>query len=140
MADRVGYRLKRAQQSLRTAMDAALRPVLTTAQYATLSALEDTDVVSGAELARRCFVTPQTMNGILVGLEAAGLVERVPHPEHGRVLDTHLTAAGRKALRDAHRVVLAIEERMLRGLSPKKRHRLAESLQRCAENLDEAGA
>lgn len=137
-ADRVGYRLKRAQQSLRTAMDVALRPALTTAQYATLSALED-NVVSGAELARRCFVTPQTMNGILVGLEAAGLVERVPHPEHGRVIDTHLTGAGRKALRDGNRVVLAIEERMLRGLSPKKRHRLAESLQRCAENLDEDG-
>ena len=138
--DRIGYRLKRAQQALRGAMDAALRPALTTAQYATLSALEAGDVVSGAELARRGFVTPQTMNAILVGLAEAGLVERVPHPEHGRVIETHLTASGRKTLRDAHRVVLAIEERMLRGLGPKKRHRLADALQRCADNLSEDGA
>ena len=138
-AGRIGYRLKRAQQGLRAAMESSLRPALTAAQYATLSALEVSDVVSGAELARRSFVTPQTMNALLVGLAEAGLVERVPRPAHGRVIDTHLTAVGRKTLRDAHRVVLAIEERMLRGLGPKKRHRLADALQRCADNLDEDG-
>ena len=65
-------------------MDKALREVcMTTAQYAALSALEAAPGLSGAELARRSLVTPQTMNAILVNLEAAGLVVRRPHPEHG---------------------------------------------------------
>lgn len=138
VAERVGYRLKRAQQALRAAMESSLRERgITTAQYAALSALEDGEPLSGAELARRCFVTPQTMNGILGGLEGAELVVRRAHPEHGRVIETHLTAAGRARLREAHRAVLAIESRMLTGLSAGERRQLAEALHRCADNLDE---
>jgi hypothetical protein len=88
LADRVGYQLKRAQQALRTAMDEGLRAQgITTPQYAALTALAADEPLSGAELARRCFVTAQTMNAILVGLERARLVERTPHAEHGRVID-----------------------------------------------------
>src|SRR3712207_8022525 len=70
LGGRVGYELKRAQHALRSEMDGALRGVgLTTPQYAALSVLEGEEGISGALLARRCFVTPQTMNGILVNLE-----------------------------------------------------------------------
>ena len=63
---RVGYELKKAQYGLRSRMDEELRGVgLTTPQYAALSALGEEPGASGAGLARRCFVTPQTMNGIL---------------------------------------------------------------------------
>lgn len=141
VADRVGYRLKRAQQALRAAMNDTLRERgITTAQYAALSALEGAEPLSGAELARRCFVTPQTMNGIVVGLERARWVERIPHPEHGRVIETHLTEAGSTLLRGAHRAVLAIEERMLGGMDAAERWRLGEALRRCTENLAESSA
>ena len=94
----VGYQLKRAQQALRAAMDEALRPQgLTTPQYAVLTALEAEAGLSGAELARRCFVTPQTMNEIVAGLEARGWVTRRRHAEHGRVLQTFLTDQGAAA-------------------------------------------
>jgi DNA-binding MarR family transcriptional regulator len=136
--DRVGYQLKRAQQALRTRMDGALREQgITTAQYAALSALEAEAPLSGAELARRCFVTPQTMSAIVVRLEQARLVERIPHAEHGRVIETHLSDTGRALLHDAHRVVLAIEERMLAGIDTAERRRFTEALRRCAGNLAE---
>lgn len=135
--DFVGYQLKRAQQALRSAMDAALRERgITTPQYAALTALEADEPLSGAEMARRCFVTPQTMNGIVVGLEQAALVERTPHPDHGRVIETHLTEAGRVLLRDAHQAVLVIEERMLAGMSAAERRRLAVLLRCCTKNLE----
>ncbi len=134
---RVGYQIKRVQQALRTALDGALRGIgTTTAQYAALSALEATPGLSGAELARRGFVTPQTMNAILVNLEAAGLVARRPHPEHGRVLQAYLTEAGEELVAEAHGVVEAVERRMLEGLGQDDQRRLLDALRRCAEALE----
>jgi DNA-binding MarR family transcriptional regulator len=136
VTDRVGYQLKRAQQALRTAMDEGLRAQrLTTPQYAALTALEADEPLSGAELARRCFVTAQTMNAILVGLERARLVERAPHADHGRVIEARLTGRGRARVQDAHQTVFGIEERMLTGITVAGRRRLNEILRRLVENL-----
>jgi DNA-binding MarR family transcriptional regulator len=132
----VGYQMKRAQHALRLAMDGALRGVgLTTPQYAALSVLEEEAGLSGATLARRCFVTPQTMNQILMNLQGSGMVERRPHPEHGRVLSVYLTRKGAELVALAHGEVGAIEERMLAGLDRGERYRLLEALRDCAESL-----
>ncbi len=137
LESRIGYELKRVQHALRLEMDAALREEgMTTPQYAALSVLEEEAGLSGAALARRCFVKPQTMNEILVKLEAAGMVERRQHPEHGRVLSAYLTKKGAKRVSRAHGVVEAIEERMLAGLGRKKRSRLLETLRSCVESLE----
>jgi DNA-binding MarR family transcriptional regulator len=132
----VGYQMKRAQHALRLEMDGALRGIgLTTPQYAALSVLEDEAGLSGAALARRCFVTPQTMNQILTNLQGSGMVERRPHPEHGRVLSAYLTRKGAELVARAHGEVGAIEERMLAGLNREERSRLLEALWSCAESL-----
>jgi DNA-binding MarR family transcriptional regulator len=132
----VGYQMKRAQHALRLAMDSALRGVgLTTPQYAALSVLEEEAGLSGAALARRCFVTPQTMNQILMNLQGSKMVERRPHPEHGRVLSVYLTRKGAELVALAHGEVEAIEERMLAGLDRGERYRLLEALRGCAESL-----
>jgi DNA-binding MarR family transcriptional regulator len=137
LGGRVGYELKRAQHALRLEMDGALRGVgLTTPQYAALSVLEDEEGISGALLARRCFVTPQTMNGILVNLEKAGLLERRAHPEHGRVLQAYLTGDGEGMLSRAHALVEAVEGRMLEDLTEGERDRLLAALGRCADALE----
>src|SRR5712672_339412 len=107
--DLVGYHLKRAQQALRMAMDEGLRAQgLTTPQYAALTHLEADEPLSGAELARRCFVTAQTMNAILGGLERAGVVERTAHTKPGRVIEVPLTQRGRAKVGDAHPIVFGI--------------------------------
>jgi len=136
LGGRVGYQLKRAQHALRLEMDGALRGVgITTPRYAALSVLEEEPGVSGAELARRCFVTPQTMNGILAKLEDVGLVERGPHPEHGRVLRAYLTERGAERVGRAHEIVEAIEEHMLSRLGEDERLKLANTLRGCADSL-----
>ena len=141
MEARVGYQMKRAQHALRLRMDGVLRDLgLTTPQYAALSALEGEPGLSGASLARRCFVTPQTMNQILVNLESAGLIARRRHPEHGRILQTSLTEKGEGSLSTAHRLVGEIVRLMVVDLDPQERQRLLDMLRRCADALDyEAG-
>jgi DNA-binding MarR family transcriptional regulator len=132
----VGYQMKRAQHALRLEMDGVLRGVgLTTPQYAALGVLEEEAGLSGAALARRCFVTPQTMNQILMNLQGSGMVERWPHPEHGRVLSTYLTQKGAELVAQARGEVGAIEERMLAGLNHEERSQLLETLRRCADSL-----
>src|SRR6476619_2229869 len=82
-----GYLLRQAWYAFRTAMDGARREEgLTGAQYAVLSVLARDPGLSGADLARACNTTPQAMNGVLATLERDGLVERHPHPTHGRIL------------------------------------------------------
>ncbi len=140
MAGRVGYRLKQAQNALRTRMDELLRPSgITAPQYAVLTALALAPGRSNAELARAAFVTPQTMQGIVANLERAGLLARAPDPSHGRILRTTLTAKGRAALGRAHAATDAAEAAMLAGLNKAERATLASLLGRCAENLRDGG-
>ncbi len=134
--DRVGYVVKRVQQALGAQMSQALSDHgLTNAQYAALSALEADPGLSNAELARRSFVTPQTMNQVVAQLERAGLVQRRPHPVHGRILETRVTPRGEAALALAHAAVLAIEARMVSGLTAAEQAQLLAALRRCAEGL-----
>ena len=135
----VGYVLKQAATSLRTTMDSALRPLeLTVAQYACLEVLEQQPGLSGSELARATFVTRQSMNLVLQGLQQRGLLTRASTASRGRSLPTELTDAGRTKLRAASIAVQAIERQMLAPLTPQARRRLLADLTRCVAALSDA--
>lgn len=94
----IGYLLRQTSGTLRGAMDAILRPLgLTAVQYGVLSVLARDPGCSGADLARAITTTPQAMNGVLATLEREHLVERRPHPTHGRILRVTLTSEGQRA-------------------------------------------
>jgi DNA-binding MarR family transcriptional regulator len=132
----VGYVLKVAQQRLRLAMDTAMHDLGVTApQYAVLRYLGESAGMSGADLARRAFVTPQTMNRIIVNLDKAGLIERAPHANSGRILDTRLSPPGRRLLAQCRERVDAVENTMLSGLTAAEREQLRDLLRRCADSL-----
>lgn len=132
----IGFALKQAQQALRTYMDTGLRRIgLTTPQYAVLTFLAAEPGASNAALARRAFVTPQTMQAILVALERAGLIARTPHPDHGRVQTTELTAPGRKALEAATGIVAEAEARSRKAAAPMDPREVTALLLRLAEAL-----
>ncbi|GHH58633.1 MarR family winged helix-turn-helix transcriptional regulator [Lentzea cavernae] len=134
----VGYVLKEAASALRGAMDAALRPLgLTVPQYSCLELLGQRPGLSNADLARGTFVTRQSMNVVLQGLEARGLVTRPAEAPQGRQLPAELTAAGYDHLRAASRAVQAVQVRMVAGLSAARQQELLETLTACARNLTE---
>ena len=62
-------------------------------QLIILRTIEYNPAISGAQLARDCFVTPQAMAANIAKLEAAGLIAR--SKGEGRALETHLTDKGR---------------------------------------------
>jgi len=132
----IGFALKLAQQALRANMDGALQQIgLTTPQYAVLTFLNVEPGASNAALARRAFVTPQTMQGILVTLERAGFISRTPHPEHGRVQTTELTSKGRQALLSASGIISGTEARLREAAAPLNPDEVSALLQRLAQAL-----
>ncbi|GJI94658.1 hypothetical protein RugamoR57_13760 [Duganella caerulea] len=136
--DWIGYNLKITQHRLRQRLDAELaRLGITAPQNAVLLAIAGNPRISNADLARSAFVTPQTMQGILVNLERGGLIVRNPHPEHGRVIMTELTKAGQRAVADGAKAADAVERQMLSRLSADEARQLCDLLKRCAAALDD---
>ena len=112
------YLLRQAWQAVSAAMDSALRPHgLTGPQYGVLSVLAREPGASGADLARACNTTPQAMNGVLATLERESLIERRPHPTHGRILQATLTSEGQWRLEAANPAVRSVRRAIERGFS-----------------------
>ncbi|MEU2027021.1 MarR family transcriptional regulator [Streptomyces sp. NPDC016469] len=110
--------IKVAEQATQNAKNAAVRAAgMTVAQYNVMILLDETPGITSAELARRCFVTPQAMNETVVKLEKAGWVERAPHPTHRHVRETRITQTGREILGSADNEVLTLERTLRTHLS-----------------------
>lgn len=132
----VGYVLKQAATALRSAMDVALRPLeLTVPQYSCLELLGQQPGLSGSDLARGTFVTRQSMNLVLQGLQQRGLLTRPAVADHGKALPTELTSAGREKLLAASVAVRTVEKQMLAPLTSSAQRRLCEDLALCAAAL-----
>ena len=132
----VGYVLKEASVALRNAMDAVLRPLsLTVPQYSCLELLGQRPGLSNAELARGTFVTRQSMNVVLQGLETRGLVTRPATAARGRELPAVLTEKGREHLYAASAAVRGVEKRMCADLSPARQRELLDTLAAFVRNL-----
>ena len=132
----IGYRLKEAQSLLRSRMEETLRPLgITVAQYVCLEILKSTPGASNAELARQAFVTRQTMNTLLRGLQERGLIERATHATKGRALPTMLTPQGEQMLAQATGRIRETEQQMVGRLSDTQRQELWDLLTACIEGI-----
>lgn len=110
----LGYLLKEASSALRAAMETVLRPLdMTVTHYSCLELLAQRPGLSNSELARRAFVTRQSMNVLLQTLERDGYVTRPAAAPVGKILPTRLTPRGRRSLAKASTAVRSVEVRML---------------------------
>jgi len=113
---------------------AAHDPPFTVAQYLTLQAIADGEVV-GAELARRAAVSPAAISQLLAALEEAGMVSRDRTGDDRRRQPLVPTEHGRWALRSAQ---TALRERLaglLADLPPRETEALARLLERLQASL-----
>ncbi|HEV2640584.1 MAG TPA: MarR family transcriptional regulator [Actinocrinis sp.] len=130
--DRLGHLVKSLEQELSGAKDAVLRPMgLTVPQYSALLVIADTPGISGAELARRCLVTPQTMTTVLGNLTVKGLIERRTVPGQGRAMETTVTPAGKRLLGRADKKVVEVEELLNAQLTKADQQTLHKLLEKC---------
>lgn len=128
----VSYVLKQVHAAMRAGMEDALRSLdLTVPQYACLELLGRNPGLSNSDLARRSFVTRQSMNVVLRRLQERGLLARPEHAPHGRALPSELTEGGRAVLLKASVAVRAVEADLFSPLSPAQQSRLREELAAC---------
>ena len=135
----LGFLLKSLQHTVRQRIDEALRKQgveLSFAQFAALFNLHSDSGVTGARLARRAFVSAQTMNSALRALEQDGYLERRPHPLSKRADSWSLTEAGLAELKRARQVGAAVFERMLGAFTTKETAAFEDYLRRCIVALD----
>ncbi|MYT20301.1 MarR family transcriptional regulator [Streptomyces sp. SID7760] len=135
--ERIGSHVKRAEQALLAAKNAAVKPAaVTVPQYAALLWLSEKPGISAAALARLCGVTPPTMNTVLKNLQERALIERTPHEWHRNVLETRLTGEGRAVMELADARAVRVERALAAAFSAEEREQLIALLGRCAEVLD----
>ena len=134
---RISYIVARLERAVRAAVNERVRPHgLTTLQYTTLSVLGARgQPLSNAQLARRAYMTPQSMIEVIDALERKGLIRRDPHPSHRRVFPATMTAKGRRVLKACDAAVEEMEEEMLAGLSRGERDSLLVWLKTCVRAL-----
>jgi DNA-binding MarR family transcriptional regulator len=60
------------------------------------------------------------MNGVLVTLHRSGMIERRPHPTHGRILRVTLTQDGDERLKAATPAVRALEDAIEHHVTPEQ--------------------
>lgn len=109
-----------------------------TDEYAVLAYLRVQPGASNAALARQAFVTPQTMQAILVTMERAGFIKRTQDPEHGRIQKTELMPAGDAALTAASSIVADAERRLVDAAAPLERDVVVAMLTRLAFAMRQA--
>ena len=135
---RTMYLLNQANQAVRSQLEASLRDLqLTGIQYTILTIVDEHEGISSAELSRRFFVTAQTMNEIINGLEQRSLVARKEDPANKRILRMKLTAQGRKLLKKCEEIADRIEEVAFDWIEPDEYKVLRQSLRSLLRGLRE---
>jgi DNA-binding MarR family transcriptional regulator len=133
----VSYAVARLHQRLFASITERVSPYgLTTLQFTTLSVLSRHGApLSTSQLARRAFMTPQSMSEVIHALERMGLIKRDPHPNHRRTLPATLTAKGRRVLAACEEAVSEFEDLMLAGFSEKDRAAFLDMVKGAVRNL-----
>jgi DNA-binding MarR family transcriptional regulator len=126
----------RLDRAIRREIGALVAPFgLTVSKYTALSILRDRPGLSNAQLARRTYVTPQSMNEVLRALEGDGLIVRAPAANHGRVVAVTLSDRGHEVLAACDRAVTHMENAMLADLDEAGREQVLEALVNCVYRL-----
>lgn len=132
--------MKAVLQRVRSRMDEEFAPSgMTTAQLHMLHQVELAEQqgheVSGADVARLCGVTPQTMQSALVRAERAGWLSRGTHPQNERLVLWEVTTSGRKIVRRAEQTFDEILRQAWGGISSAKMKGLHEVMDQMLANL-----
>src|ERR1700744_4110012 len=129
---RAAQMMKRIMIHFRSQMDEELHPQgVRTAQLQVMKAIRDEPGGSGAQLARACYVTPQSAQALLKGLEDDGWIVRSKDRVNDRILTAVLTEAGEKLLLTAEKTEKVIEKKLWRGVSDSSVAALNGVLEQC---------
>ena len=134
----LGYLLRQAHAAVRLKMERTLADLgVTSPQFAVLTMLNAYPGLSGADVARLTFLTPQTVGVIIRNLERDGAIMMTPHPVHGRIQQWTLTPRGATLLKACRERVIELEKRLADGLDAKVEANIRRWLADVATELQE---
>jgi DNA-binding MarR family transcriptional regulator len=134
----LGYLLRQAHAAVRLKMERTLADLgVTSPQFAVLTMLNAYPGLSGADVARLTFLTPQTVGVIIRNLERDGAIVMTPHPVHGRIQQWTLTTRGSTLLKACRERVIELEKRLAAGLDAKAEESIRRWLADVAAELQE---
>ncbi|HEY2674321.1 MAG TPA: MarR family transcriptional regulator [Rugosimonospora sp.] len=129
-------RIRQAEQALMAHHEGVLRGHgLTMIQYTVLLTLSRQGGMSGAQLARSCGVTQQSMASVLTNLEAKGLIHREVSAVHAKVQIASLTDEGELLVERAYQEVIILERALTDAFSPAEHASLCDLLERATTVL-----
>ena len=134
----LGYLLRQANAAVRLKMERTLADLgVTSPQFAVLTMLNAYPGLSGADVARLTFLTPQTVGVIIRNLERDGAIVMTPHPVHGRIQQWTLTPRGSTLLKACRERVIGLEKRLAGSLDAKAEASIRRWLANVATELQE---
>lgn len=105
--------MKRLLTGYRSLLEAELEGEgITLAQLRMLKALQEGEANSAAELARTCYITPQSMQAVVTRAEREGWITRSASPANRRILSATLTKSGQETLKRGLALAAGIEQRI----------------------------
>ena len=129
--------MKRMMNQFRVHLDEQLRPQgLTTAQMQVLFAVRNSPGSSGAQIARSCYITPQTTQALLKHLERSGFIVRGKDPINDRIVTARITPDGERLAEAVEKKSRGLQQRLWQGISDREMSSLSVLLDRCLRNLD----
>ncbi|HEU4636023.1 MAG TPA: MarR family winged helix-turn-helix transcriptional regulator [Edaphobacter sp.] len=129
--------MKRIMNQFRVHLDEQLRPQgLTTAQMQVLFAVRNSPGSSGAQLARSCYITPQTTQMLLKHLERSGLIVRGKDSVNDRIVIASITPNGERVADAVETLARGLQQKLWQGFSDREMSSLSVLLDRCLQNLD----
>lgn len=103
-----------------------LRPV----DFSLLSLISHNAGITSRQLCSALGILPPNLVKLVADLDKRGLLQRKPHPTDGRAIGLHLTAEGRKLMREAEVTARELEDYVASPLTASERATLMALLQK----------
>jgi DNA-binding MarR family transcriptional regulator len=127
----VGYNARRAWMVISNVFAERMAVYgLKQADFSVLSLLAHNPGATSRELCVTLDILPPNLVSLVATLDSRGLIERRPHPRDGRAVGLHLTAAGRKLVREAELAVVQLENDASARLTARERDTLIRLLKK----------
>lgn len=128
------FLLKRTELTVRACVEQQLVEFdITPVQFMVLNLLHHHEGTSAAQIARSIGVRPQSVNEIIGPLVRKGLICRRESPTHGRILETRLSASGRRLLKEALSAARDLETVLFASFGERTREQFRRNLERLRE-------
>ena len=127
----VGYNARRGWLAISTVFAERMAAYgLKQVDFSVLSLLAHNPGATSRQLCATLDILPPNLVSLVAAMDSRGLIERRPHPHDGRAVGLHLTAAGRKLMREAEAAVVQLELDASAKLSARERETLIGLLQK----------